>query len=89
MYQTGYYATGYYESGYYMRGAAAVVTPPGPQRGDGAGTVSSPGGGGGGFAPYPLWAPTQEPFPDEFYEGEEEMVIALCAIFIEIIEWDH
>lgn len=89
MYQTGYYATGYHETGYYMRGAEQVVVtpptiPPPPT------TVSAPGGGGGGFEPFPRWAPTQEPYPDEFYEGEEEIIIALCAIFVEIMdEWDH
>lgn len=58
----------------------------------GGGAVSAPGAGGGGFVPYrsPSY-PTREPFPDEFFtdEDEDDMIIALCAAFVEIMEWPH
>ncbi len=69
-----------------LGGELGVIIPPVPPVPPpvGGGSVSAPGGG---FVPYiHKIPPLGDPIPDEWLDDEEEILIALCAIFIELME---
>jgi len=81
-YESSHFASSHYLSSHYGRVEQPVYS--GPVAGVGGGAVSAPGGG---FAPYiGKVYPRRDPMPDEAYEDEEEMLIALCAAFLELLE---